>query len=212
MRALTAPVEVAAFDFDGTLTRRDTFTPFLLRGLGWPRFLWAVLKCLPWLAGYALGLLRNDVAKARLMRATLKGRSTVEMQDWTTRWLARDFPGQLQEWTLARLAWHQQAGHCCVLVSASPDIYLRQVARQLGFDGLICTEMEVAGGLLTGRMRTPNCYGEQKVLRLNAWLTQRFGAGSLRAMTLHAYGDTAGDYPLLRLARHAWYRGQPWKA
>ncbi|MHB1200141.1 MAG: HAD family hydrolase [Polaromonas sp.] len=212
MRALApAAFEVASFDFDGTLTRRDTFTPFLLRGLGWPRFLWAVLKCSPWLAGYALGLLRNDVAKARLMRATLKGRSTVEMQDWTTRWLARDFPGQLQAWALARLAWHQQAGHCCVIVSASPDIYLRQVARQLGFNGLICTEMEVAGGLLTGRMRTPNCYGEQKVLRLNAWLTQRFGAESLSAMTLHAYGDTAGDYPLLRLARHAWYRGQPWK-
>ena len=32
------PVVVAAFDFDGTLTRRDTFTVFLARGLGWPRF------------------------------------------------------------------------------------------------------------------------------------------------------------------------------
>lgn len=206
-----AALEVAAFDFDGTLTRRDTFTPFLLRGLGWPRFLWVALKCSPWLAGYALGLLRNDVAKARLMRATLSGRGSAEMQDWTARWLARDFPGQLRAWTLARLAWHQQAGHCCVIVSASPDIYLPQVARQLGFDGLICTEMEVAGGLLTGRMRTPNCYGEQKALRLNAWLIERFGAESVSTMTLHAYGDTAGDYPMLRLARHAWYRGQPWK-
>ena len=204
-------VVVAAFDFDGTLTRRDTLIPFLARGLGWPSFLLALLTCSPWLAAYALRLLRNDVAKARLLRATLSGVSTAQADDWTARWLARDLSGQLRPWTMARLAEHQQAGHCCVLVSASPDIYLARVARKLGFDGLICTEMEVQGERLTGRMRTPNCHGQQKVLRLQSWLAQRFDAASLNALTLHAYGDTAGDKPLLRLAQHAWYRGKPWK-
>lgn len=215
MPALAPPVAVAAFDFDGTLTRGDTLLPFLARGLGWPRLLWAMLRCAPWLAGYALRLVRNDVAKARLMQATLGGRSLAEVDDWRARWLAKDFQGQWQDWTLARLAWHQQAGHCCVIVSASPDIYLASVAEQLGVDGLICTEMEVAegqeGACLTGRMRTPNCHGTQKVLRLNHWLTARFGAEPLGAMTLYAYGDTAGDKPLLRLAQQAWYRGKPWK-
>ena len=145
------------------------------------------------------------------MRAALSGRTLVEVDEWTTRWLAEDFAGQLQDWTMARLAWHRQAGHCCVLVSASPDIYLRRVASQLGFDGLICTEMEVQGARLTGRMHTPNCHGEQKVLRLEAWLSARFGGESVQTMRLYAYGDTAGDKPLLRLARHAWYRGQPWE-
>ena len=211
MPALVQPVAIAAFDFDGTLTRRDTLLPFLARGLGWPRFLLALLQCSPWLAGYAVRLVRNDAAKARLLRATLSGRTLAELDGWTNRWLAEDFAGQLQDWTMARLAWHRQAGHCCVLVSASPDIYLRRVASQLGFDGLICTEMEVQGARLTGRMHTPNCHGEQKVLRLQAWLSARFGGESAQAMRLYAYGDTAGDKPLLRLARHAWYRGQPWK-
>ena len=204
-------VVVAAFDFDGTLTRRDTLMPFLARGLGWPRFLLALLKCSPWLAAYALRLLRNDVAKARLLRATLSGVSTAQADDWTARWLARDLSGQLRPWTMARLAEHQQAGHCCVMVSASPDIYLVRIARELGFEGLVCTEMEVQGERLTGRMRTPNCHGEQKVLRLKSWLAERFDAASLNALTLHAYGDTAGDKPLLRLAQYAWYRGKPWK-
>ena len=209
---------VAAFDFDGTLTRRDTFTVFLARGLGWPRFLWAVLRCLPWLAGYALRLVPNHVAKGKLMQATLAGRSLAEIQDWTARWLAHDFPGQLREDAMARLAWHREAGHCCVMVSASPDIYLRVVARQLGFDVLLCTEMEVVGesggehltGRLTGRMSTPNCHGEQKVLRLQAWARARYGETGLSGVTLYAYGDTSGDKPMLRLARHAWYRGKPW--
>jgi phosphatidylglycerophosphatase C len=152
----------------------------------------------------------TGLAKARLLHLTLSGRTLAEMEDWTARWLARDFPGQLQDWTLARLAWHREAGHCCVLVSASPDIYLQRVARELGFDGLICTEMQVQDARLTGRLQTPNCHGEQKVLRLKAWLSERFGADFTEAMTLYAYGDTAGDKPMLRLATQAWYRGQPW--
>lgn len=205
------PVTVAAFDFDGTLTRSDSLLPFLRRGLGWPRLLLALLRCSPWLAAYALRLIRNDVAKARLLSVALGGRTIAEMDDWATRWLAQDFPDELRGWTMARLAFHQQAGHCCVLVSASPDIYLRRVASQLGFEGLICTEMQVQGGIITGRMSTPNCHGEQKVLRLKSWLSGRFGAAMAESITLHAYGDTTGDKPMLRLARHAWYRGKTWQ-
>ncbi len=205
-----APV-VAAFDFDGTLTLRDTFKPFLARGLGWPRFALALLQCAPWLAGYALRLVANDVAKQRLMLATLKGKTSQDMADWTAHWLVRDFPGQLRGWTLERLAWHKAQGHCCVMVSASPDIYLARVAQDLGFDALICTEMALDQDRLTGQMRTPNCHGEQKVVRLTAWLIERFGAAAQSDLTLYAYGDSSGDKPMLRMAAHAWYRGKPWK-
>ena len=209
--AAAQPLVIAAFDFDGTLTRGDTLMPYLTRGLGWPRFARALLVCAPWLAAYALRLLPNNVAKERLLRAALGGRSLDDINRWTARWLANDLAGQLQAWTLARLAWHQAAGHCCVMVSASPDIYLASAARQLGFDALLCTEMATEGGLLTGFMRTPNCYGEQKVLRLQAWMQKSFGAAASSA-TLYAYGDTPGDKPMLRLANHAWYRSQPWNA
>lgn len=214
MPALKKPIDnplvVAAFDFDGTLTERDTFVPFLARGLGWPKFLLALLKCSPWLAAFALRLIPNNVAKQKLMLAALKNKTTAQMDDWTSSWLANDLPGQLQSWTMARLAEHQQAGHCCVMVSASPDIYLKRVAQQLRFDALLCTEMAVENGRLTGLMKTPNCHGEQKVLRLQEWVVERFGADS-GAEVVYAYGDTAGDKPMLRLAAHAFYRGEPWQ-
>ena len=205
------PIVIAAFDFDGTLTKRDTLQPFLARGLGWPRLLLALLICSPWLAGFALRLIPNHVAKQKLMMFTLKGRSVAEVDDWTNRWLAQDFSGQLQDWSMARLAEHKQAGHYCVMVSASPDIYLKRVAQQLGFAALLCTEMAVMDGRLTGDMKTPNCHGKQKVLRLKAWMAERFGADS-GAEVVYAYGDTSGDKPMLRLAEHAFYRGKPWKA
>lgn len=205
-----APVTVAAFDFDGTLTRRDSLLPLLARGLGWPRLLLALLKCSPWLVAYALRLVRNDVAKAQLLRATLAGRSVDEVQAWAAAWLAQDLDGQLRDWTVARLAWHRSEGHVCLLVSASLDVYLQRAADQLGFDGLICTQMEVQGGRLTGEMQTPNCHAEQKVLRLKAWLAERFGELAAENLTLYAYGDTSSDKPMLRMASHAWYRSQPW--
>ena len=210
MNASRKPVIVAAFDFDGTLMHRDTLLPFLARGLGWPKFLLALLRCAPWLLGFALRLIPNHVAKQKLLLVTLRGKTTAQMDDWTDRWLKHDFNGQLQNWTMAQLAWHQQAGHCCVMVSASPDIYLKRIAKQLTFDVLLCTKMEVADGQLTGHMATPNCHGEQKVLRLKAWMAERFDADDIP--TLYAYGDTAGDKPMLRLAAHAFYRGKPWKA
>ena len=206
------PIVIAAFDFDGTLTKRDTLLPFLARGMKWPLFVLALIKCSPWLAAFALRLIPNHVAKQKLLTATLKNRTTAELDDWTDRWLANDFPGQLQSWTMARLNEHQQAGHCCVMVSASPDIYLKRVAEQMGFDALLCTEMEmeVEGGHLTGHMKTPNCHGEQKVLRLNAWMAERFGSNS-GAQLVYAYGDTSGDKPMLKLAAHGFYRGKIWK-
>ncbi|QJC57829.1 putative phosphatase [Polaromonas vacuolata] len=201
---------VAAFDFDGTLTRHDTFVPFLIRGLGWPRFAWVIFLCLPWLIGFALRVVSNHKAKQKLMLLALKGRTMAQMKDWTQRWLAKDFWHQLRPDAMAQLLAHQQAGHCCVMVSASPDIYLREVAQQLGFDHLICTEMAVKNGVFNGLMQSPNCHGEQKVVRLKAWLALRFEV-PLEAIELHAYGDTYGDKPMLRMAAHAWYRGQPWQ-
>ncbi len=204
---------VAAFDFDGTLTHGDTLLPFLATALGWPRFAWALLRSSPWLVGHALRLVRNDIAKARLFKAALQGVATDDVQRWAERWARQQLPGQLrgvEDPTMVRLAWHQAAGHCCVMVSASPDIYLERAAEVLGFDGLICTQLDVElKGQLTGRMKTPNCHGEQKVIRLQAWLAERYDPATLASMTLYAYGDTGGDKPMLRMAQKAWYRGKP---
>ncbi|MDO9404578.1 MAG: HAD family hydrolase [Polaromonas sp.] len=200
------PLEVAAFDFDGTLTRRDTLLPFLWHGLGWPRFLFALLRSGLWLAAYAVGLTSNHKAKARLLHAALAGLPEAELARWTEKFVTDYLPWQWQPVLKARLAHHQQLGHRCVIVSASPGIYLHQVGLLLGMDGVICTEMETRNGVLTGWLATPNCHGEEKVRRLRVWLTGNHGE---RPVVLHAYGDSSGDVPLLNLADYAWYRGQP---
>ncbi len=204
--AAARPV-VAAFDFDGTLTWHDTLLPFLHRLLGLPTLLWVLFICSPWLAGYALRLVSNHRAKAVLLKAALADRSVAEVERCARAFVQNDLPAQWRPWGLQQLVQHQQAGHRCVLVTASTSPYMHLVGASLGVDAVLCTEMEVVDGRYTGRMATANCHGEEKVRRLQAWLAAEYGTAQ---PVLHAYGDTKGDLPMLQLAQQAWYREKPW--
>lgn len=199
---------VAAFDFDGTLTLRDTLGPFLIRSLGWPRFLWSIVLSAPWLAAYVLRLMSNHRAKARLLQVSLAGRSQAELECHAQDFAKHYLSDQWNAWGMQQLVEHQRQGHRCVIVSASPNVYLHTVGKSLGVDAVLCTEMEVINGRYTGRMATSNCHGEEKVRRLQIWLAERL-SHDVQSI-LYAYGDTSGDKPMLRLAEHCWYRGKPW--
>src|SRR5581483_9290555 len=68
-----------------------------------------------------------------------------------------------------------------------------------GFDAVLGTRLEIDGdGRLTGRLDGPNCRGPEKVERLRAWL------GGDGDVTVHAYGDSAGDRQLWEFADHAY--------
>ena len=201
-------VVVAAFDFDGTLTWRDTLLPFLRRLLGTPTLLWVLWVCSPWLVAYALRLTSNHRAKARLLHAALAGRTVSEVERCARAFVRDDLPLQWRPWAMHQLVQHQQLGHRCVLVSASTSLYMHLVGESLGVDAVLCTEMEVVDGRYSGHLATPNCHGEEKVRRLQAWLAGEPGA---EPPQLHAYGDTSGDKPMLRLASVAWYREKPWQ-
>jgi len=199
---------VAAFDFDGTLTYRDTLGPFLIRSLGWRGFLRALLLSAPWLAAYMLQLISNHEAKARLLQVSLGGVAQQDIAGHAQEFVQNYLPDQWQVWGLQQLVQHQKAGHRCVIVTASPSVYMHAVGKSLRVDAVLCTEMEVRDGRYTGHMATANCHGQEKVRRLQAWLADTFAAEAVP--TLHAYGDTEGDLPMLRLASEAWYRKRRW--
>lgn len=203
MTAVAEGRTVAAFDFDGTLTRADTLRPFLREGLGTGGFLLALAGASPTLTAYALGRCDNHTAKERLLTCALGGRELDEVAGWGARFLANRLPRMLRPEMMERLEAHRRAGDLLVLVSASPDCYLRPWTQLLGFDALLCTELEVAEGHYTGRLATRNCYGEEKVRRLEAWW------GSTPPARLVAYGDSKGDAPMLARADEAWLRGRP---
>ncbi len=121
---------VAAFDFDGTLTRRDTLLPFLRYLLGDAQVVRHALMLSPTLAGYGLGLVSNSIAKERVFVQCLSGMRTDVLQREGERFASYVLPGLLRHETLQRLEWHRQQGHRCVVISASLDIYVRPWARK----------------------------------------------------------------------------------
>ena len=193
-----APEIVAAFDFDGTLTRRDTVVDFLVRACGRRRVAAAVGKALASERSVDRQLRRatshRDRIKERLSLELLGGRSAAELEEIGAELAKEIQKTRLRPHMRGRLEGHRAAGHFVVIVSASYSFYLDPLGEALGVDAVLCTKVEVdRAGICTGRLEGGNCRGPVKVARLQAW------AGS-RPHELHAYGDSPGDAELLASA------------
>lgn len=192
---------VAAFDFDGTLTRQDTMFPFLLFVVGWSAFIRHNIKLIPTLIGYKLGIVRNDIAKERVFICFLSGMSVVELRHKAEQFAVKNLPALLRTEAMQRLAWHMQQGHRCVVISASLELYVQPWAINAGFNDVIATQLEtLQGERISGKLFGSNCFGIEKVKRLESLL------GSRENYTLYAYGDSRGDKELLSFADYPCYR------
>lgn len=195
---------VAAFDFDGTLTHYDTMFPFLLHTVGWSKFLRHIFVLLPTLTGYGLGVIRNDIAKERVFVRFLSGMAIGALKNKGVQFAEKKLPGLLRPEAMQRLAWHKQHGHHCVVISASLELYVKPWAMNAGFDGVIATHLETLNdGHTTGKLSGKNCFGAEKIRRLEELLGPKSG------FMLYAYGDSRGDKELLSAADHAYYREMP---
>ncbi|MBM3675528.1 MAG: HAD family hydrolase [Actinobacteria bacterium] len=188
---------VAAFDFDGTITSRDTLGPFLARVVGRARVVRALALRSPVLAASLVGLADRDAEKERLVGRLLAGRDAAALCAEGVAYANELGAAQaFRPDTLERVAWHRAEGHDIVVVSASLDVYLEPLGPELGVNHVICTSLEVVDGRVTGHLVGGNVRGPEKARRLRAWL----GDGPVE---LWAYGDSAGDHDLLAMADHA---------
>ncbi|MEA3018949.1 MAG: phosphatidylglycerophosphatase [Actinomycetota bacterium] len=185
---------VAAFDFDGTLTRGDTLLPFLRILVGRRRVATVLAANGRALARAGRDRGERDVVKERVLASCLAG---MHVDVVSAAALAHVDHIRMRDDVVAKLRTHQAAGHHVLVVSASPTIYVAPAMQRFGVDDVLATDLEIGNdGVLTGRLAGPNCRGEEKVVRLDAWL-----AG--RDVELHAYGNSPDDAPMLARAHHA---------
>ena len=197
MTQSTTP-DVAAFDVDGTLTVRDCVRPFLLRVGGWAGVSRAVLAR-PMVSVAAAARRDRDRLKELIVGGVLRGRNIAQVEALGELFAEQVHDGWMRSDMVARLRWHQRAGHRIVLVSASLGPYLRPLGRRLGVDDVLCAEPKRLGDNFADGLAGGNCRAAEKVRRLEAWLTDR----SLDGATVWAYGDSAGDRELLARADHS---------
>jgi phosphatidylglycerophosphatase C len=184
---------IAAFDFDGTLTIRDSFRDYLRWKvgllpylLGYVRLLPAILRCVVDRDRGALKGAMVEVYLAGMTRRDLEASAQAFAESAAPRLLR---PDALEAWR-----GHKAQGMSTVIVTASPDILVAPFARRLGADRLLGTRLVFdTDDRVTAALEGANCRGAEKVRRLR----EVFG-DHLRLAA--AYGDTAGDVEMLAIA------------
>jgi phosphatidylglycerophosphatase C len=184
---------LVAFDFDGTLTSRDSFLAFLAWRAGSRRYATGMMGLAPaaaaWLAHRDRGRL-----KAALIRRFLAGVPRAELERQAQAFAGLAAPGLFRPDALRAWRRWQADGARLLIVTASPEPVVAPFARGLGADALIATRLAYdAEGRVTGDLDGANCRGPEKARRLR----EMFGPD----VTLEAaYGDTDGDREMLAMA------------
>ncbi|MDA8357443.1 MAG: HAD-IB family hydrolase [Actinomycetota bacterium] len=195
---------VAAFDFDGTITSGGSVMPFLIRVRGFLPVTLAALRTLPLLLRAALlGGESADRAKEALFSRLLAGLPSDQVDAVASAFAAEHLARRLRPEVRERMDLHRSLGHRLVVVSASPECYVRVAGELLGVEAVLATRLQEGGGLLTGHFEGRNCRGAEKYARLTGWLRAEglHGAG-LPQPVLWAYGNSRGDLRLLSAADH----------
>jgi len=190
--------DVAAFDFDGTLTEGGSVLDFLVALRGLRPVISATAALAPRLAhGAVVGGTVADETKELLFCRTLGGVTSSRVDEVSDRFARHHLARHLRTAVRARFDWHRDRGDRVVIVSASPEAYVRVAGTLLGADGVVATRLAVDDeGVLTGRYEGANCRGEEKLRRLRSWMEET-GADPGR---LWAYGNSRGDLRMLRAA------------
>ena len=184
--------KLALFDFDGTLTRKDTLFE-VLRWMAPRAFYRRMILCMPFLILFKLRCITATAAKERLLTTFLNGMPVDAFQAGCDQFVRGRLPQILRKEAVAALVALKNQGADIFVVSASAENWIRPWCRQQGI-GCIASALEVVDGKLTGRLKGNNCNGTEKVNRIKAGI-------DLSSYTeIFAFGDSSGDRPMLALA------------
>jgi len=192
-------MQLVLFDFDGTITTDDSLINFIRYTVGDLKTLWGLSVLSPILVAYKLKLIPNYKAKEMMLSYFFKGMQEQRFLEIAEEYSLRHIDTILRLQAMEKVAWHQAQGHKVVVVSASMECWLKPWCDRHGLE-LIATRIERKDSIVTGRLLTKNCYGMEKVNRVE----ERFNLEEFDHVV--AYGDSRGDRELLDLADESYYK------
>jgi HAD superfamily hydrolase (TIGR01490 family) len=190
---------LALFDFDGTVTYKDSFLEFIKFYRGTPRFLAGMAMLSPWLISMKLGLIPNWKVKERALKKFFGGEPIEKFDKVCQDFCRQKVPTLIKADALEKINKHLADGDRVVLVSASLENWLKPWTDQIGIE-LLGSRLEIVQGKITGKLLGKNCHGPEKCSRIRAHLP----VGEYNI--IHAYGDTSGDREMLAMAHNPNYR------
>lgn len=186
------------FDFDGTLTKKDTLLEFIYFSKGCISFLKGFTLFLPLILLMKLKILPNWKVKQWVFSWYFKGMDLVAFNHLCERF-ALEKSYLLRKDGIYFINKLQKKRCPILIVSASIDNWVKPFLKNYSVK-VICTQVEVKNGYLTGKFQTKNCYGKEKVNRIMSIYPNR------EDFYLIAFGDSSGDKEMLAFADESYYK------
>ena len=183
------------FDFDGTLTKKDTLFDFL-RFYNPQKYFFILLIYIPSFILLKLGIKRAETVKRNLISSFLKGQSIEKLKSKSIQYFQVRKDKILRKNAIEFIEKLNKNDRI-VIVSASLDIWLEPFSEY--FNALlICTNAEYDADIFTGNFTSPNCnYYEKKKRILEIINLDEYEE-------IFAFGDSKGDFEMFSLA-HKYY-------
>ncbi len=189
---------LALFDFDGTITKQDSFIEFLKFTQGKLKLYAGFTLLGPWLLGYFKGFISGHRMKTLVMSLFFRNKKEPEFIELCNRYVDTLLDDFVKASAMERIQWHKEQCHRIIVVSASFTHWIEPWCDKHELE-LIATHLEVKDNRLTGKLATPNCIGPEKARRIKEIV-------NLRDYTIiYAYGNSSGDKEMLELAHEKFY-------
>ncbi len=192
-------MKIAFFDFDGTITTRDSLPDFIQHAVGKITYYTGLIRISPMLAAYSLKLIPNQDAKEQMLAHFFKGWEATRFHRVAEAYALQRIDKIIRPLAMKRIRQYLTKGDRVVIVSASMECWLHPWCEKHNIE-LIATRLEIKNKRLTGKFATKNCYGPEKVYRIKEiYKLNQYDV-------IHAYGDSRGDKELLEIASKRFYK------
>lgn len=188
------PREIVVFDFDGTITTKDTFALFLRYYAGTIKWAINLLILTPIFAAYILRIIDRNAVKTRVIRRFFKNVSVVDLDARAEAFAKEVIPSLIRPQAQAELDKKKKDPESLYICSASITTYLRAWGENQNIKNILATELEQRQGRYTGEIQGWNVWGAGKTRRIFA----EFAPNPVKIK--EAYGDTRGDREMLHAA------------
>lgn len=191
-------MKLALFDFDGTITKKDTVIDFIIFSCGRFKSTLAAIVLLPVFFLFNLKVISHHRAKEIIFTFFYRNWKLEKLMGFIEQYSENRLHTLIRESALQRIEWHKNRGDRVVIVSGTMDILIKKWCQSRGI-GLIATVLIIKDGKITGKLKS-NCYSHEKVRRIKSeYDLNEFSY-------IYSYGDSPGDRPMLKLADESFYK------
>lgn len=191
--------KIAFFDFDGTITTKDSLFEFIKFSKGKMAFYFGFFLNTPFLIAFKLKIISNQRAKQRILKFFFGNTSQLTFQNYCEDFCRSALPSLIRPKALMEIQKLKNSGIDVVIVSASPENWIQPWAHKMKIK-LLATCLEIKNEKITGKITGKNCHGKEKIKRIQ----DTYNLNDYKE--IYAYGDSKADLPMMSIATYSFMK------